>query len=161
MEKYSRADLVKKSASIFERLTQEVTLIACQDGQFFLDNAVSRGQLTNHCKDNDLEIYTIQRSEALINEKPAPEVKTAEKKPAKMNKAELLEYAEGKGIDVSAGKTNAEILEIIEKAELLAIDFSKMSNEELVAYAAEKEIDITACETDAAIIEVLEKTKES
>lgn len=110
MEKFKREELVAKAAPHFEKLKEENTLLACEDGQIFLNNATSKGQLATHCKELGLEYFEIDRAEvggkASKKEAVVTEV-------AKMNKAQLLAHAEEKGIAIPEGATNKEIVALL------------------------------------------------
>jgi hypothetical protein len=109
MEKFTREELVAKAVAHFEKLKEENSVLACEDGQFFLDNATSRGQLATHCKELDLEFYEIDRAE--VGGKSSK--KEAVIDFAKMNKAQLTAVAQEKGITIPEGATNKEIVALL------------------------------------------------
>ncbi len=130
MDKVTREELVKRAKQIFERKENEQSLIATEDGQFFLNDGSSMSSVQSHCKENGLQYWIISRAESFAGEveqtaqanDPSGEAKEpgAEPKPekpiAKMNKTELQAKATELNIEFLPEITNKDLIALIEAA---------------------------------------------
>ncbi|MCA0428343.1 MAG: hypothetical protein LCH37_13000 [Bacteroidetes bacterium] len=114
MEKSTREELAKRAAQIFERKPEIQDIIGIEDGQFFLNQPNNMGAVIGHCKENNLEYFTITREESL-NPKPESTPESASEKPlGKMNKAELIAKATALEIEFQKDATNKDLIALIE-----------------------------------------------
>lgn len=119
MEKLTREELTKRSKQIFDRRSEVNDLIATEDGQFFLNDGGSMGAVQAHCKENNLQYFTISRAEATATDESQSDA--AEKAPvkplAKMTKAELQAKATELLLEFDPLATNALLIAAIEAVE--------------------------------------------
>ncbi len=152
MKKFTREELAQSAISFFEKNTEANTIIACEDGQLFLDNAKSRGALAGHCAELDLKTFTIERAESL-----ALKGKVIVVDYSKMNKDELMAEAMKQVMAGCAEMDEEELRTGLEKgAKALAaknkpaeeatappvVDYTKMTKVQLLEEAAKKGISV-------------------